>query len=261
MGSSTRFSDIPFYPFAYHVNLYFDVQLVIPDLSIVTITYNNPAALQRTYESTAGLRAAGAVHLIQNGGKSLEFDWSDVDVKEEADNGIYDALNRGTSRVTSRYFMLIHSGDEFVGNLDDIGEIISDMNSNGVDLSLNACIIETETGSRMMSPRLWHPWMLRVGVQPPHTPTIYRTETLARLAYDQSIPISADFKHFRDIFRRGHHWAKHNKLLIGMEAGGATSSGLVSFWRVTKQMALIGGWHFALVTILARPILKLLFTR
>ena len=157
--------------------------------------------------------------------------------------------------------MLIHSGDEFVGNLADLREIISEMNSSGLDLSLNACSIETESGPRMMSSRLWHPWMLRVGVQPPHTPTIYRTETLARLAYDQSIPISADFKHFRDIVRGGYRWARHNKHLIGMEAGGATSSGLVSFWRVTKQMALIGGWHFALVTVVARPILKLLFTR
>ena len=234
---------------------------MISDLSIVTITYNNPAALERTYQSVAGLRAVGATHVIQNGGKPLGFGWSDVDMKEEADDGIYDALNRGISRVSTPYFMLIHSGDEFIGSVADVTEIISSLDRTQADLSLNACRIDTKAGARMMSSRLWQPWMLRVGVQPPHTPTIYRTHSLGRLAYDQSIPISADFKHFRDIIRGGHRWAKHNKLLISMEDGGSTSSGFVSFWRVTKQMALIGGWHFALVSVVARPILKVLLTR
>ena len=199
------------------------------DLTIVSITFNN-SGIYKTIESLKPLLNEGAHVIIQNGGQSVDIESTRLTICNEKDSGIYDALNKGIQKVKTSFFMLLHAGDEFIGTADSIALILSDLKQYNRDLSLNSQLI----GSRKHSSRIWKPWMLHFGAQPPHLPCIYRSQVFKQKKYRLDIPIIADFEFFKS-----HSWSsylKHNYLLVKMEEGGATSSGASSFFRVSQLL-------------------------
>jgi glycosyltransferase involved in cell wall biosynthesis len=96
--------------------------------TVVTITYNAEAVLQRTLQSVLRQTYGGVEHLIIDGAskdgtlqmaedyKSLS-DQSElghkVIIKSEPDKGIYDAMNKGLLRATGDYILYLNAGDYF----------------------------------------------------------------------------------------------------------------------------------------------------
>lgn len=232
---------------------------MLQSLSIVTITYNNPEGLIDTYNSLESFRKAGGTHIIVNGGITISrLIKNDCLLIEEPDEGIYDAINKGIKLIRTPYFMLIHSGDSLVATLDILKEQLYLMNKKQLDILLNHCSIEFGRGTRLMSSRYWQPWMLKLGAQPPHPPTIYRSESLKDYSYDKNHPIIADFKYFEEIFLSNIKWGKGNYVLVHMTGGGETSSGYTSFLRVSKDFVKLKGNIKAIIIFFTRPIIKLL---
>lgn len=91
----------------------------MPKISIITINYNNLVGLKRTLTSVInqtwdefefivvdGGSTDGSVEFIES--KSLNIDcWL-----SEADNGIYNAMNKGIKVSTGEYLLFLNSGDE-----------------------------------------------------------------------------------------------------------------------------------------------------
>ena len=231
---------------------------MLQSLSIVTITYNNPEDLLNTYNSLEPFRKAGGQHIIVNGGITINHLISDdCLLLEEPDRGIYDALNKGIELVQTPYLMLIHSGDILVAPLNILEEQLFKMNENQLDLLLNDCTIEFGKGKRLMSSKHWKPWMFKLGAQPPHPPIIYRRRSIERLIYNINHPIIADFDYLERIFMGLPLYDKGNQTLIHMSAGGKTSSGLISFFKVSLEFAKLKGFVIALLFFLIRPLFKL----
>lgn len=198
------------------------------DLTVVSITCNNDG-IYRTIDSVKPLLNAGCKMIIQNGGSPMEFQHEYIYIRNEKDKGVYDAMNKGISIVKTNFFILLHAGDILIANASEIYNIIAEMERLNKDMSLNSQYI----GSRLHSSHNWRPWMLNLGVQPPHLPVIYKTITYKEKKYTLEIPIIADF----DFFLNKVNWKNviwHNKLLVKMETGGATSGGLRSFLFVSK---------------------------
>lgn len=232
---------------------------MLPSLSIVTITYNNPEDLLNTYNSLESFRNAGGQHIIVNGGTTIKHLISDDCVLlEEPDKGIYDALNKGINLVQTPYLMLIHSGDLFVTTLNVLEEQISAMNKNQLDILLNDCTIEFGKGKRLMSSKNWKPWMFKLGAQPPHPPTIYKSSYIQGLKYDTNHPVIADFDYLERIFKDLPKYSKGNQTLIYMSAGGKTSSGLSSFFTVNREFRRLKGTVLSTCFIFTRPLIKLI---
>ena len=96
--------------------------------TVVTITYNAEAVLQRTLQSVLRQTYGGVEHLIIDGAskdgtlqmaedyKSLS-DQSElghkVIIKSEPDKGIYDAMNKGLSQASGDYIVYMNAGDCF----------------------------------------------------------------------------------------------------------------------------------------------------
>ena len=193
------------------------------DLTIVSITYNN-AGIHNTIDSVLPILNDGGKMVIQNGGRTLKVNHKGIIVHNEKDQGIYDALNKGINKVKTRFFMLLHAGDTFIGSVDEIKTILFKLEKSQKFMSLNSQYI----GTRLHSSYKWRPWMLYLGVQPPHLPCIYRSEVFVSKKYSIDIPIIADF----DFFYRKINWENaqwDNKLLVKMETGGVTSGGIQSF--------------------------------
>jgi glycosyltransferase involved in cell wall biosynthesis len=96
--------------------------------TVVTITYNAEAVLQRTLQSVHRQTYGGVEHLIIDGASkdgTLQMaedykrlsDQSElghkVIIKSEPDKGIYDAMNKGLTQASGDYIVFMNAGDCF----------------------------------------------------------------------------------------------------------------------------------------------------
>lgn len=232
---------------------------MLESLSIVTITYNNPEDLLNTYNSLESFRKAGGQHIIVNGGSTIKalID-DDCVLLEEPDRGIYDALNKGIILVKTDYFMLIHSGDSLVAPNLILKNQLSFMRLRNLDILLNSCTIQFGKKKRLMSSRLWRPWMFNIGAQPPHPPIIYKTQSVEQYKYLVKHTVIADFAYLKKLFIDKLKYDQGDQILVHMTAGGKTSSGLTSFLLVNKEFYAMCGAFKALIYILFRPMIKVI---
>ena len=204
------------------------MHLDLSSFTIVTITYNDKG-IYDTIDSVDKLRKLGARHIIQNGGGIIPRIPDSCLVYNEPDKGIYDALNKSLEKIETNFFMFLHAGDTFIGTAENLIYIINSLDATKKNLSINSQFI----GNRFHSSRLWKPWMINLGAQPPHLPTIYRTQIFSTKLYDLSKPIIADFHFFKTAVNWNEH-VNHKQLLVQMATGGATSSGYDSFINLSK---------------------------
>lgn len=96
--------------------------------SVVTITYNASAVLQRTLDSVMEQQYEGVEHIIVDGASTdgtvrmaMRYkERSDaagnghtVSVASEPDRGLYDAMNKGLQRASGHFIIYMNAGDTF----------------------------------------------------------------------------------------------------------------------------------------------------
>lgn len=91
-----------------------------PLVSIITVVRNRPIPLQQTIESVRRQTYPHVEHIIVDGASSDDtldvirrYESGLANWTSEADEGIYDAINKGVARATGDYVMLLHAGDTF----------------------------------------------------------------------------------------------------------------------------------------------------
>lgn len=96
--------------------------------TVVTITYNAEAVLQRTLDSVFAQTYKGVEHLIIDGASKdrtlalveaykQKSDESETEhkviIQSEPDHGIYDAMNKGLTQTSGDYIVFMNAGDSF----------------------------------------------------------------------------------------------------------------------------------------------------
>ena len=96
--------------------------------TVVTITYNAEAVLQRTLDSVFAQTYKGVEHLIIDGASKdrtlalveaykQKSDESETEhkviIQSEPDHGIYDAMNKGLTQSSGDYIVFMNAGDSF----------------------------------------------------------------------------------------------------------------------------------------------------
>ena len=90
-------------------------------LTIVTVCLNDKAGLERTLSSALGQSVPPAQLIVVDGGSTdgsaeLAAEWTSahavVESISEPDRGVYDAMNKGLARASSRYVQFLNAGDE-----------------------------------------------------------------------------------------------------------------------------------------------------
>ena len=193
--------------------------------------------LFRSYNSIIGFLQKGSTWiLVVNQPLNFFIPIESTVIIEGQDKGLYDAMNLGLNEVKTNYFMLLHSGDRVF----DSRSLVRALNymSDGYDLILGGADI----GNRRHKSRHWKKWMLRLYIQPPHLPIIYKTQSCSNERYNVEISTVADFYYLREIFQRqGISYLHSNEVYIRMAPGGLTTSGLRSFKHVTTSFMRVDG--------------------
>ena len=201
------------------------------DLTIITISLNADQSLLNTFKSIDPFLSKGVNWIVV-----LTNECHNVDYLKKAhlitgqDKNLYNALNIGLENLKTEYFMFIHSGDQLI-NYRGFVNSCNLIKDNNLDLVLGGQVI----GNRLHLSKKWSPWMFNFHVQPPHLPIIYKTSFVASNKFNESIPVIADFYMLKDLFNLKPNFLHSGEVYISMEQGGLTSSGISSFFFVTKQ--------------------------
>ena len=146
--------------------------------------------------------------------------------------------------------------------VDDQGKLIGLFTSrmkNRKEIFENILVIMAGgKGKRMMSSKYWRPWMFKLGAQPPHPPIIYRKDFARTFKYDTTHPVIADFDYLERIFNAFPYYLRGGRTIVHMSAGGATSSGVTSFFKVNKEFKKLKGPLRSYIFIVSRPIIKII---
>lgn len=168
----------------------------IPDLSIVTVTYNSAATLVDTLESVKRQTFRDFEHIVVDGGSTdgtieiLKNAGDAIRWISEPDAGIYDAMNKGIRLARGQWIHLLNSDDYYMSSstLADIRPCLKDGMVNYCDL------VRLElNGERTRQSYRFRRWPLYFSAYLPHPSLIVSRQQYEAVGlYDTSFRVAAD---------------------------------------------------------------------
>jgi len=169
-------------------------------LSIITIHLNELAGLERTFNSLAPVAAEQSLEwIVIDGGSKLEG--ADIGVIDrvksladhfasEPDEGIYDAMNKGTRLVVGDYVLYLNAGDELHPEFNL--QAIEGLTQTAPAMIWGRCQERYENGS-LIQVKTRSPSWAWYGMPVSHQAIFFRRDILGDTPYDSSFQIAADY--------------------------------------------------------------------
>ncbi|OAM53137.1 glycosyl transferase [Methylovorus sp. MM2] len=173
-------------------------------ISIVTVCFNSANTIADTIESVATQNYAKKEHIIVDGlSKDLTMDIVSAAASvshyvSEADNGIYDAMNKGLKMATGEIIGLLNA-DDFYASETVLAEVAEVFENPSVD----ACYADlvyvnqqyTDKVVRYWKSRSFIPGLFRKGWMPAHPTFFVRRKVYENLGdFNLQFPRQADFE-------------------------------------------------------------------
>ena len=235
-------------------------------ISVVTITYNAEAVLQRTLDSVLSQSYPYVEHLIIDGAskdgtlalveqyreESTEQAAShEVVVQSEPDRGIYDAMNKGLQKATGDFVLFPNAGDTLPAT--DTLELVMDKADDGVGVLYGNTDVVDGEGNFLYHRRLQPPERLswrsfRQGMLVCHQAFYARTEIAQNNPYDLQYRFSADvdwcIRVMKEAECRGHQLVNlHTVVANYLEEGATTKNHKASL----RERYLVMQRHYGVV--------------
>ncbi|MBQ0027443.1 MAG: glycosyltransferase [Lachnospiraceae bacterium] len=169
-------------------------------ISVVTVCFNSQDTIRMTIESVLSQKYDDFEYIIVDGASTDETlkiigEYSDnaiIRMISEADNGLYDAMNKATSIAEGDYLCFMNSGDIFADSnvLSDISDRLSgDITyGNVVRIREDGEFTEKYKGTNAETK-----WTLLKGRMICHQAMFIKRETMLLYGYDTRYRITADF--------------------------------------------------------------------
>ena len=235
-------------------------------ISVVTITYNAEAVLQRTLDSVLSQSYPYVEHLIIDGAskdgtlalaeqyreESTEKAAShEVVIQSEPDHGIYDAMNKGLQKATGDYVLFLNAGDTLPAT--DTLELVMDKAGDGVGVLYGNTDVVDGDGNFLYHRRLQPPERLswrsfRQGMLVCHQAFYARTDIAKDNLYDLQYRFSADvdwcIRVMKEAERRGLQLVNlHTVVANYLEEGATTKNHKASL----RERYLVMQRHYGVV--------------
>lgn len=213
-------------------------------ISIITISFNAKATIEKTLQSVANQTYKNIEHIIVDGGSkdnTLEICNLFPHVSKiisEPDKGVYDAFNKGLKLANGNVVGFLNADDVFF-NENTVQEIVNAFNENKTDIVYGNLDYVTEKGKVVRSwiSKPYEKGLVKKAWMPAH-PTFYcKKEVYDRLGgYNDSFKIGGDFElclRFLEVHKVSSVYL--NKKLIKMLVGGISNNGIRSKWTIYKE--------------------------
>lgn len=219
-----------------------------PLVTVITVAFNSVATIEDTIVSVIEQGYSNIEYLIIDGGSTdgtldiIKKYERKIDYwVSEKDCGIYDAMNKGVSLAAGDYIGMLNS-DDFFSDPSAIDKIVSGVVSSNADAVFSCLdIVDRSNQNRILRkyriPR-FSPFMLRMGVMPPH-PTFYCRKSCYEKAglYRTDFRIAADFEMLvRLLIKEKITWHFIDCVTVKMRSGGVSSSGINSSLVVNREI-------------------------
>ena len=180
--------------------------------TIITVCFNEAAGIRRTCESILGQTHQDFEWIVIDGGSMdgtlavlHDFRGRITHLVSEADEGIYDAMNKGLALTSGQYLLFMNGGDAFAA--DDILEQVAA--APATDLIFGDLYFNEVGGERQSFPDQIDAGYLLKGMIP-HQACFYRRELFGRFGvFDTSYRIAGDYDLFVRLLEVGqvsyHH--------------------------------------------------------
>lgn len=221
-----------------------DTALPLPLVSIITVTYNAEAYVQKTIESVLQQTYPRVQLIIVDGAstdKTLDIVRSfghKITLISEPDRGIYDAMNKGISLASGEWINFLNGGDEFCGP-ETLLSIFANSPVQGVDFIYGDSINTSPAFRKYIKARGLSWKSLHRGLGACHQSMFVR-KAIAPF-YDIRYRYKAEYNWVLDIFQR----IQPGRIryipapVVYYALGGYSESGLVKnlkeFIRITRR--------------------------
>ena len=178
-----------------------------PVFTIITVTYNAAATVERTLQSVAVQDLEGVEHLVIDGAStdgSLTLlqqaaDGGSIRLTSEPDRGLYDAMNKAIAKATGQYLLFLNAGDclHDVHTLSHVAQLIAAQPRHPAVVYGDTDIVDMEgrfLRHRRLSPPERLSWKsFRQGMLVCHQAFFVRADVARQETYDLDYRFSADF--------------------------------------------------------------------
>lgn len=215
-------------------------------ISIITVCWNASATLEETIKSVASQSYNDIEYIIVDGGSTdssvdIIKKYSNVIDKwvSEKDKGLYDAMNKGVAMATGDYIGILNADDTFYEN-NTIEKVAKFLQDNPLDACVGD-IVQHKNGKiiRKYSSKNWIPEKLKIGFMAPHPSIFFKKELFQKFGdYKLGYKIAADYELIiRYFIKHTITWKYSGITTTSMSVGGASSSGLSSYNKITEEVA------------------------
>ncbi len=201
-----------------------------PPITIVTVSYNAEAAIQKTIDSVQSQSYEAIEHIIIDGQSTdntlpiiLSYGDRIQKVVSEPDKGIYDAMNKGLQLARGEWVIFLNAGDYFntpdsladvAGYLTDDADVVySDVVSDYG--SFKKTLIAPDAADLL--------GVMKNGMGICHNATIFRTVLHQATPYNTSYKIAADYDVMLSLIEKGAVFSKYSHSLSVIETGAGVS--------------------------------------
>lgn len=219
-------------------------------ISIITATYNSAKTVRDTFESVLRQSYKDIEYIVVDGASQDET----IDIIKayeprfdgrmrwvsEPDKGIYDAMNKGLKMATGDVVGILNSDDFYTSNdvLATVAETLADKTIDAVYGDIHY-VAETDLAHcvRYYSSAKFSRRRMLSGYMPAH-PSFYARRCAYQLAgdFDISFKIGADFENLLRLIYVNRISTRYiAKDFVTMRMGGASSSGIASYWQIMKD--------------------------
>jgi glycosyltransferase involved in cell wall biosynthesis len=215
-------------------------------ISVITVAWNAAATIGDTCASVAAQTGVEVEHIIVDGG-SGDATAAVVAANarpghrfiSEADDGLYDAMNKGLALATGDLIGFLNADDFFCRT--DALALVAAAAAPGVDaVSGGVAIVAADDPARLRRAypsTPFAPWMLRFAHMPPHPGFYARRSAFDRVGgFDKTIRIGADFEWMLRFFAVNGLAARAiPETLVTLRDGGLSNQGLASRTAINRE--------------------------
>lgn len=241
-------------------------------ISLITITYNSVATLEQTLQSVIAQTYPNVEYIVVDGGSSdgtlelvQKYRTHIHQFISEADNGLYDALNKGISMATGEVIGILHSDDFYTEAtvLEHVAFALKQSQADG--LYANLYYVDRQDTNRIVrqwNSGLYKPGAFLKGWMPPHPTFFVRKQCYQQYGnFNLSFKSAADYElMLRFIHQHGIQLCYLPEYIIKMRVGGLSNVTLKNRLRANtedRNAWRINGLKPRFYTLWLKPLRKL----